>query len=410
MHVTIGDGRELLLTSQQKYDVIFSEPSNPYRAGIASLFTREFYQAIKQRLNPGGVFLQWVQVYEVDRQAIDLVYATLGSEFPHIESWRTHRDLLLIATNEPLKYDATSLRRMIASEPYRQGLKVSWRVAELEGLFARYVARPEYAREVSARHRGPLNTDDRNLLEFGFARSVNRHDLFDMKTVLDLSKRRGFDRPPVASDLDWETVEHGRSLLYGTPVPRGEAPAGDPAKLYALLFDRVLRAAASGRPLPPELVGRLEEVAPEGAAILAASLAYRAREPERAVELLSGVFERLRRDPWPDADLMFTAMKMIGHLGVQDREQAGIILALLREPFASRVLDEQRSETGFQIATHHRMAEECVAFLANLEPWVPWRQTLLERRVTCYEIAGSPKLNRARVELAEFVSNEPPRE
>lgn len=406
MKVHIGDGRELLLTSKEKYDVIFSEPSNPYRAGIASLFTREFYQAIQKRLNPGGVFLQWIQVYEVDRQAIDLVYATLGSEFPHIESWRTHRDLLLVATNEPLRYTAESLSKLIATEPYKQGLFVSWKVAELEGLFARYVAKPEYARELVAKHRGPLNTDDRNLLEFGFARSVNRHDLFSMKEVLERSKARGFDRPASLDGIDWETVEAARKQLYGVAPPRGEPPPGDPAKLYSILFDRVMRATASGRGLSPELVARLEQVAPEGAEILAASLAFRGHEPDRAVDHLTRVFERLRKDPWPDADLMFTAMKMIGHIGVQDRRLADRVVALLAEPFSTHVMDEQRLETGLQVATHHRMAKECVHFLDGLEPWLPWRRHLLERRVTCYELAESPRLSRARVELAEFLAHE----
>jgi len=406
MQVKIGDGRELLLTSQEKYDVIFSEPSNPYRAGIASLFTREFYQAIQKRLRPGGVFLQWIQVYEIDRAAIDLVYATLGSEFPYIESWRTHRDLLLIATNEPLQYSAESLGKLIATEPYKQGLLVSWKVAELEGLFARYVARPEYAKQLLQRHRGPLNTDDRNLLEFGFARSVNRHDLFSMKEALERSKKNGFDRPLIAGDLDWESVEASRAQLYGVSAPRGEQPAGDPLKLYGLLFDRVLRAAASGRAVPPELVERMQQIAPEGADILAASLAYRARDPELALEHLTRAFERLKHDPWPDADMMFTGMKMIGHIGVSDRRLADRILAMLGEPFASKVLDEQRAETGFQVSTHHRMAKECVKFLAELEPWIPWRQGLLEKRVTCYEIAESPEVNRARVELADFMARE----
>src|SRR5438270_293828 len=61
LRVIIGDGRELLLTIRSKYDVIESEPSNPYRAGVAGLFTREFYESVRNRLNPGGVFLQWVQ-------------------------------------------------------------------------------------------------------------------------------------------------------------------------------------------------------------------------------------------------------------------------------------------------------------------------------------------------------------
>jgi hypothetical protein len=51
VRIHIGDAREVLLTTRQRYDVIFSEPSNPYRAGIASLFTQEFYRAVAERLN-----------------------------------------------------------------------------------------------------------------------------------------------------------------------------------------------------------------------------------------------------------------------------------------------------------------------------------------------------------------------
>lgn len=407
LDVHIGDGRELLLTSKKKYDVIFSEPSNPYRAGIASLFTREFYQAIKKRLNPGGVFLQWVQVYEVDREAIDLVYATLGSEFPHIESWRTHRDLLLIATEKPLSYDAANLRELIATEPYKKGLLASWKVAELEGLFARYVAGPDYAWQVASKHRGALNTDDRNLLEFGFARSVNRHDLFSMQAALAASKAKGFDRPRVASDLDWQTVEDARALLYGQ-TSKGQPARGDPLGFYALLFDRVLKGAASGRPIPPVMQGRMAEIAPEGAQVLAAAVAYRAHDTERAVELLSSSFERLQEDPWPDADLMFVGLRMLGHIGVQHREFAERILDLLKEPFAARVLDEQRIDVGFQIAAHHGLGAECASWLGQFEPWIPWRQSLLEKRVACYELAQSPRLSRARAELAEFLAAQEP--
>ena len=65
VHVVYEDAREVLLTSRAKYDIIFSEPSNPYRAGIASLFTREFYQAVKQRLSSKGLLVQWIQAYEI---------------------------------------------------------------------------------------------------------------------------------------------------------------------------------------------------------------------------------------------------------------------------------------------------------------------------------------------------------
>jgi len=66
---------------------MFSEPSNPYRAGVASLFTQEFYDAAASRLEPDGVFLQWVQAYDVDEWTISTVVATLGAAFSEIEIW-----------------------------------------------------------------------------------------------------------------------------------------------------------------------------------------------------------------------------------------------------------------------------------------------------------------------------------
>ena len=71
--------------------------SNPYRAGVSTLFTQEFYTAAKNRLNEHGLFAQWVQGYEVDAQAIRQVYATLTSVFPHVETWISGpNDLLFI--------------------------------------------------------------------------------------------------------------------------------------------------------------------------------------------------------------------------------------------------------------------------------------------------------------------------
>jgi spermidine synthase len=54
LHVAMGDAREVLLTTRRRYDVVFSEPSNPYRAGIASLYTREYYEAVRDRLDEDG--------------------------------------------------------------------------------------------------------------------------------------------------------------------------------------------------------------------------------------------------------------------------------------------------------------------------------------------------------------------
>jgi spermidine synthase len=97
VRIAIGDAREALLTARDQYDLIASEPSNPFRAGVASLFTQEYYQAASKRLTEGGLFLQWVQLYEIDAPTLKTVYATIASVFPHVEAWEAGgSDLVLV--------------------------------------------------------------------------------------------------------------------------------------------------------------------------------------------------------------------------------------------------------------------------------------------------------------------------
>src|SRR5207253_3252556 len=142
VHIRIADAREVLLASRDRYDIIFSEPSNPYRAGIASLFTEEFYRASAARLNPNGIFLQWLQAYDVDTETIRTVYATIVPVFGHVETWTTDSgDLLLVATKGPISYNLNFLRARVVTEPFRSALTHAWRVESAEGFLAHFVAR-----------------------------------------------------------------------------------------------------------------------------------------------------------------------------------------------------------------------------------------------------------------------------
>src|SRR5262249_5109029 len=162
---SLGDAREVLLTIPRKYDLIFSEPSNPYRAGIASLFTREFYEGAAARLNDGGLFGQWVQGYEVDGRTLRSVYATIASVFPYVETWQlAPNDLFLLASQKPLTRAPNELRQRIAEEPYRTALAATWRVNQLEGLLAHYLAGPDLARTVAEQEIEYISTDDRNYI------------------------------------------------------------------------------------------------------------------------------------------------------------------------------------------------------------------------------------------------------
>ena len=82
LRVYYDDGRNFLQSTTTLYDVIISEPSNPWLAGVASLFTEEFFASVKARLRPNGVFLQWLQLYEISPQSIQLVLRTFHASFP----------------------------------------------------------------------------------------------------------------------------------------------------------------------------------------------------------------------------------------------------------------------------------------------------------------------------------------
>ena len=169
---------------EEKYDIIFSEPSNPYRAGIASLFTREFYGAVQKRLEPEGIFLQWVQAYEIDAQTVRTIFATISSVFPEVEIWQTQRgDMLLAACREPRAYSVKALLGRMRQEPYRSALQNVWQITDVEGLFAHYVAGPSLVRRIAAEEAGRLNTDDRTIVEFGFARGLLNRSAMDINDI-----------------------------------------------------------------------------------------------------------------------------------------------------------------------------------------------------------------------------------
>jgi predicted membrane-bound spermidine synthase len=104
IQVKRGDAYRTLLRSQGGYDVIVSEPSNPWVTGVEMLFSREFLQAARSSLAPGGVFGQWFHVYETDIEVIKLVLRTYASVFPHVSVWfALGHDLLLLGFDRPAR-------------------------------------------------------------------------------------------------------------------------------------------------------------------------------------------------------------------------------------------------------------------------------------------------------------------
>jgi len=97
-HIVFDDAKTFFSTHNRKYDIIISEPSNPWVSGVSSLFTGEFYRLARRHLNPDGILVQWFQMYEIDASLVASVLRALGENFPDYAIYAaTGSDLLIIA-------------------------------------------------------------------------------------------------------------------------------------------------------------------------------------------------------------------------------------------------------------------------------------------------------------------------
>ncbi len=99
-HIYIEDAKTYFSITNKRYDIIVSEPSNPWVSGIASLFSQEFYQSLPKHLNEGGIFVQWVQLYELNVELVASIIKALSGEFDDYAIYLTSNiDMLIVAKN-----------------------------------------------------------------------------------------------------------------------------------------------------------------------------------------------------------------------------------------------------------------------------------------------------------------------
>ena len=123
VHLIVEDGRNYLQGTKNSYDLIISQPSNPWIQGVASLFTSEFYQIVKSRLNQGGIFVQWIQTYETTGEIYQSLIKTLHQNFPYILLFKASpADVLLIASQEEEILKPECLSSVLKSKPIQKRL------------------------------------------------------------------------------------------------------------------------------------------------------------------------------------------------------------------------------------------------------------------------------------------------
>ncbi len=127
VHVVVDDARSALQLDRERYDVIVSEPSNPWIAGIATLYTPEFFRIAKARLADDGVFCQWIQLYQLPLPIVAGIVRSLHQVFPHVNVWfGGTADLVVLASSRPITYDRTWLAQLIGPGGQLQALSREW--------------------------------------------------------------------------------------------------------------------------------------------------------------------------------------------------------------------------------------------------------------------------------------------
>jgi spermidine synthase len=123
VEVVYDDARHYLLTTKERFDIITSDPIHPWVKGSATLYTEEYFQLVKQHLNPGGVVTQWVPLYESSTETLKSEFATFFAAFPDGTVWGNDNgaedpDVVLMGQLEPAAIDLDGLQQRLAQKDH----------------------------------------------------------------------------------------------------------------------------------------------------------------------------------------------------------------------------------------------------------------------------------------------------
>ncbi|MDF1812185.1 MAG: hypothetical protein P1V20_08220 [Verrucomicrobiales bacterium] len=122
VNFVIDDAKSYFYGNRKTYDIIISEPSNPWVSGVSSLFTKEFYRHTKSFLKPDGVFVQWIHGYEFGDDLMVSVLAAL-TEFKEFEVYKVHQntgDFMILASNSPI--DVKDVKKLAENSSFQQDI------------------------------------------------------------------------------------------------------------------------------------------------------------------------------------------------------------------------------------------------------------------------------------------------
>lgn len=138
-HVVIDDAKAHFAGQNKKFDLIISEPSNPWISGVGALFSKEFYQFVPRHLNNDGLFVQWVQLYEINDELLGSILQALTPAFSDYSAWISNNTDLIIVASPQGKVPKINFGRL-AEAKVLQGELARLGITTVENLNFRQVA------------------------------------------------------------------------------------------------------------------------------------------------------------------------------------------------------------------------------------------------------------------------------
>ncbi len=221
----VDDARSYVLAANKKYDVIISEPSNPWQAGSSRLFTREAFVNARNSLKEGGLMAQWMHLYGVDVETFRLVVRTFMSVFPHVSLWADPEfpDVIFLGSSEPVRIDPVAL-----NELFEKNAKVASSLTRIgypnaASVFKAFLLGEEESRQFA--QTGVLNTDNLPLLEYRAPKSLYSSTALQENVQALLGNKLMESFPAVATDSGNEVRAASLLKAWGTALAQNRSIA-----------------------------------------------------------------------------------------------------------------------------------------------------------------------------------------
>jgi len=180
--VIVADGRNHLMTNRDRYSMINADLFLPYRRGTGNLYSREHFQVVRERLEPGGVFVQWLPLYQMTESEFGTISRTMLAVFPQVSLWRGNFQpgaeiAALVGHGDDTPLPACSLdvdeakEQAVRGATHRDMQNLMLPINE-ETVLLFYAGNLTRAADLFERY--PLNTDDHPVIEFGTPRSLHQ--------------------------------------------------------------------------------------------------------------------------------------------------------------------------------------------------------------------------------------------